>query len=432
VKCNAHKVKLVVGVRNLAMRLDPVFGMFLAGTSLFLVVEHVYMVGPMLFALFGLYDRWRKPELAAMPDALQRSWRSLLCGFWGFAASVIFLNFLHGDTAARNFERIIPFALLPALVWAVRSRLGNLRHWLLAVGIGCCLAFAVAMHDTLVLAEPRAVGASNNAIVFGAVSVVMGTICAMAAATLAANSISILFRLFLIFSALCAVGASLLSGSKGGWVAMIIVTVAVAAFATSQMKFSTRVFLGLACIVVIACLALLAPDHIVRARLLHGLHGAIGWFSDGSMEDRSVSARLELIRLGIQLYAEAPIFGLGTSGLAQRWLDFTGSGASFAHLSTFSTLDNEFMGALAEGGIVGALGYYGVYLGAFIAFWPWRRHSDATVRYLALTGLLLVPVHLLFGLSISVFGRSMFRVEFVMFASTLFAFLSLRIPAKSS
>jgi O-antigen ligase len=176
----------------------------------------------------------------------------------------------------------------------------------------------------------------------------------------------------------------------------------------------------------IVVLASLAPQHIVVDRIESGIKGAVAWFANGSVVEGSVSARLELWTLGLQLFQELPIFGHGTSGLALRWTEMTSEGAPFAHLAVYRTTDNELLGALAEGGVFGAVGYFGAYAGVFLAFWPWRKHEDEVVRCLSLTGLILVPVHLLFGLSVSVLGISMFRAEFVTFTCSLLAFLSLR------
>ena len=409
------------------MRFDPLLFLFLAGTSLFLVVDHIYLAVPVVLAISGLVLRWMPAERAALPYAVQQSWRRLLVGFAGFVVSVVFLNLFHGDLDLRNFERVIPFVLLPAVGWVILARDWDVRHWLVAVGVGCCLAFAAAIHDTYVLMSIRAMGATSNYISFGHISVVMGTICAIAAATFPRQDGGAFLRPFLAIAALCAVCASLLSGSKGGWASLGLVALLACGLATAHMPFWKRVLTGFACLGIIGVIAMLAPAHIVSGRILSGLHGAIGWFDSGAVAEFSVSVRFELWKLGLQLAQEAPLFGLGTHGLALRWSELTASGASFSHLADFRTVDNEFLGAMAEGGLIGALGYYGVYAGAFAAFWPWRNHADGIVRCLALTGLILVPVHLLFGLSVSVLGISMFRTEFVTFMSSLLAFLSLRV-----
>jgi O-antigen ligase len=413
------------------MSFDPLLFLFLMGASLFLVVDHIYLAAPVLVALSGIFFRLWSAERTAMPEAMTRSWRAMLLGFASFSLSVIFLNFYHGDLAARNFERMLPFLLLPAIAWTIRARSWDVRHWFWAIGLGCHLCLAVAVWDTFFLLEPRAGGVANNVIIFGNISVVMGSISVVAAATLHPRDGSIWLRTFLLLGALCAVGASFLSGSKGGWLAIGIVAIIASALATAHLPVWNRLIAGLMSVVLVVSVGLIAPQHIVMDRIVSGLQGALTWFETGDVSEGSVSARLELWRLGLHLFLEAPIFGLGTGHLMLRWSELTSVGAPFAHLAGYTTTDNELIGALAGGGIVGALGTYAVYFGSLLAFWPWRNHQDGLVRCISTIGLVVVVAHLLFGLSTSVLGRSMFRAEFVTFTSSLFAFLSLRVTQDS-
>lgn len=414
------------------MRLDLLLFLFLSGASLFLILDHIYLAAPAIVALSGLFLRWKYPHLTMMPEEIRRSWTLMLMGFGSFAVSVVFLNIIHGDLSPRNFERIIPFLVLPAVVWTIRGKNWDFRYWLGALGLGCFLALMLAVYETGILMLPRADGAASNAISFGHISVVMGAICAVAAVCLPPIKQLTMMRVFLLGATFCAMGASLLSGSKGGWPSMVFIAIVVSLLATSSLPRRKRAAAAVLTVALVVLAALLAPQHIVMDRILSGIEGATIWFASGSVVEGSVSARLELWRLGFQLFTEAPFFGHGAGGLALRWAEMVSEGAPFSHLAAYRTIDNELLGALAEGGVFGALGYFCPYVGVFFAFWPWRRHEDDVVRCLALTGLVLVPVHLLFGLSVSVLGISMFRVEYVTFTSSLLAFLSLRLSHPES
>lgn len=410
------------------MRFDPLLVVFLAGTSLFLVVDHIYLAAPVIVALAGVFLRWRVPNSARMPDPLQRSWTVILAGFGCFVISVVFLNILHGDLAPRNFERTIPFVFLPAVLWAVRARDWKLDHWLYALGSGCMLALAVAIRDTFFLSLPRAGGSANNVIIFGNISVALGSICAVAAVAYPKQGGSSGLRFYLGFAALCAVGASLLSGSKGGWITIVYVAIIASFLATTSLANWQRLGAGILSLLLLFVIAALAPEHIVGDRVASGLQGALHYFETGEVSEGSVSARLELWKLGLHIFSESPIVGLGNEGLARRWSELTAAGAPFHHLEGYTTTDNELIGALAAGGLFGAIGAYLVYFGAFFAFWPWRKDHDDVVRCLAIAGITVVIAHLLFGLTTSILGRSMFRAEFVMLTTTLLAFMSLRLP----
>jgi O-antigen ligase len=92
----------------------------------------------------------------------------------------------------------------------------------------------------------------------------------------------------------------------------------------------------------------------------------------------------------------------------------------------FSTADNEMLGALKGGGLLGMLGLLAGYVGVWLAFWVWRKHEDAQIKALSTMGLLMVPMYLEFGLSVSVFGINVFRSVFVTLAVVLLALITVR------
>jgi hypothetical protein len=61
-----------------------------------------------------------------------------------------------------------------------------------------------------------------------------------------------------------------------------------------------------------------------------------------------------------------------------------------------------------------------------LAFWVWRKHEDAQIKALSTMGLLMVPMYLEFGLSVSVFGINVFRSVFVTLAVVLLALITVR------
>jgi O-antigen ligase len=87
------------------------------------------------------------------------------------------------------------------------------------------------------------------------------------------------------------------------------------------------------------------------------------------------------------------------------------------------------LGALKGGGILGMFGLLAGYVGVWLAFWAWRRHADPEIKALSTIGLLLVPLYLEFGLSVSVFGINVFRSVFVTLAVILLAMIMVRLSS---
>lgn len=404
--------------------------LFLGATAGLLVVDHVYMAMPVLLALAGFFYRGQAITSAPVTDpALQRSWTWLIGGFLALALSGLFLNLVHVERGAGAYERLLPFLLLPAMAWTIRAGRWRPEPWLLAVGLACLLALAAALIDIFHLMLPRAKGATSNPISFGHIAVVLGTICAIAAVSFPFTAHRNLYRAFLITSALAAAAASLFSGSKGGWLSLMIVAFAAAVLSARNLPPMFRRMAPFAAIAVILGLAFAAPGQLVRDRVTSGVSGALHWFQTGEVQELSVSVRFELWAMGWHIFSESPLVGQGAEGRKVRWGELAASGDFYKDIGDFSAIDNELVGVLAEGGLIGAFGYYLAYLGTLLAFLRFLRHPDAQVRCFAMIGALMVPIHLLFGLSVSVFGISMFRAVFVTLTVSLLAFITIRLAA---
>jgi O-antigen ligase len=143
--------------------------------------------------------------------------------------------------------------------------------------------------------------------------------------------------------------------------------------------------------------------------------------------------RFEIWQLSSTMFMEKPWFGHGSIEGKQRWNELLKTGDYDQGLvnlvkanPNFSTPDNEILGVLKMGGLVGALGYLCAYLGVWMAFFQWRKHQDHVIKTCSYIGLMLVPVYLEFGLSVSVFGTNVFRSMFVYLAVALLSFITVR------
>lgn len=214
---------------------------------------------------------------------------------------------------------------------------------------------------------------------------------------------------------------------------LFIIGVTVAYLATQHWPTWRRHLSAVAVIATLICAGLLAPAHVVKDRVESGLKGGWYWMQTGQVIEASVGIRMEIWRLSALMIAEKPWFGHGSLGAHQRWQELSHQSEASLELEQllrpgykFVSSDNELLGALKGGGVVGALGLFMGYLGVWLAFWRWRNHPDAQIKTLSTIGLLLTPMYLEFGLSVAVFGINVFRSVFVMLAISLLALLSVR------
>lgn len=401
--------------------------LFLAGTALLLVVPGVYVAVPLLLALCGPFLAGKVPSVS---PSLRTSWQRLLGGFALFALSGLLLNLFHGDTDTGAYERLLPFVILPALAWTIRAAGWTAVPWIAAVGMAAALAGVHAGYEYLTDPSLRAQGATGNPIKFGHSAVTLAALCIVAAFLYPFPSRRSAWRVGLVLAAGAAAVASLLSGSKGGWPALLLVGFVAAYLAGRRWSLWRRHALAAGVTAALVAVAMLAPASMVRNNIASGVNGAVHWFqSGGEVTEGSVSLRFQLWSLGLRIFAENPVLGAGVEGKEARWIELVATDPEYEKIGALRSADNDLVDALSTGGIVGAIGLLAIYLGAWSAFWPWRNHRDAAVMALARMGLILVPVYLSYGLSVSVTGTSLFRTLFVTFTVLLLSFITVRMAA---
>jgi O-antigen ligase len=400
-----------------------------------LVIPGGHFAPPLFLSLVGWYVFFRHPQNNFLSDQkIKFSVLALIGAFWTYALLKIGLGIYHANGSS-YYEKIIPFILYPSLIWLVIFLKPKLEFWLLSVAFGCLFAFIAAIYQINLLGFSRAYGASGNPIPFGNTAVVLSAITFMAAAAYPFSSFSFFKRSAFIFLGLCGIGASLLSGSKGGWISLFLVGITIAYVVTANKTFIQRYLAVILTLLSLVVLGMLAPSSLVKERIYSGYQGGKEWFRTGEVTDWSVSMRLEIWRLSVDIIKEKPLLGHGQAGIDQRWTDLVSNGQTGEYQSLskllkanphFRTADNELLESLKSGGVVGALSIFILYFGVIVAFWPWRKHIDPTIRALATTGLLLVALYLEFGLSVSVLGINVFRSVFLSFAVILLGFIILK------
>lgn len=406
-------------------------GLFLAGTALLLVVPNIYLAAPVLLSFAGLFLIRRARIAAPITDpALRGSWQALLGGFAIFALTGLLLNIYHGDTDPGAYERLIPFILLPAMAYTIRAGGWPALPWIAALGLAALLAGGHAIWEAMVDPNLRAQGAAGNPIKFGHTAVILSGFCTIAALLYPFPNRPFLWRAALFLAALAGLVASLLSGSKGGWPLFLLFALLAAYTITRHRPLWQRHAFAASALAALVAVTLLAPAPIVRDRIAAGFNGAVHWFqSGGEVTDRSVSLRFELWSLGLHIFTENPILGAGVEGKDARWADLVATDPRYGIIAPLTSADNDLIDSMAAGGILGGLSLLLALLGTWSAFWRWRLHPDAMVMTLARMGLTLAPSYLLFGLSVSVFGISIFRAVLVMLSVTLLALITVRLAA---
>lgn len=380
--------------------------------------------GPMLLALclagMGLWScRDLGTDLAMLWES--PALRIMAMGFAIFVAVGFFLGIWY-DYRPGHYEAYIPFLLAPLMLHGVlKARLQPAVLWM-GAATAAVLAGALASYQSLVLLTGRAMGAMSHPIIFGDLSVVLACIALFGVLYFEQSKNQLWMRIFLSCGAAMGVWGSLLSGSKGGWLSIIMVLLVFVWRVTAGKPVIWR-FLGVALISALVAKGVwLAPEDLVRGRL-EGVWGKILlWFETGQVTDWSVSIRLELWSYALELFTQRPILGWSGGGALAMLAE---------HLKPFNVpvgvapvFENDLLHYAAVSGMVGVLSVLALYGGVFAGFWLYQKQGAKAFVY-ALLGMLLVALYFEFGLTVNALGRNAFRYFFCVMSVMLLGLIIL-------
>ncbi|MDR9500048.1 MAG: O-antigen ligase family protein [Hydrogenovibrio sp.] len=205
--------------------------------------------------------------------------------------------------------------------------------------------------------------------------------------------------LFIIF--LFAFFLSVQTGSKGGWVAVVLVSLSIGVYLFFVSKKMFWLFIGLL-FGVMSIMAAIWEQLPVGPRLYSAYEGWLGYWSEGQVTEGSVGPRLEIWRsvwLGMADFNLMQwLFGIGFMGFESHWREFVESGESLI-TSEHPHPHNDFLQLIFE------FGLFGLFLFGALLFIPLKvffkgvwflKDND---KFIAFSGIILAEMYLEFMLS---------------------------------
>jgi len=369
-----------------------------------------YWLGALIFSAIGFLTVLQQKNSFGRAIALVRE----VPAIWGFSIYVlihIFLVAYHGDPA-KDFGSVIPFLLSPLILIALASNDPDCRHFWRGCAAGAFLAFMIAVTQIYVFDAGRAFG-FRNPILFGDTAIVLGTGALVGLFFCRSVFTSFSEKVFLFSCGLAGLFTSLLSGTKGGWLSLIMIIVLLANAVTRSMHIVKRVSLSVGCFIILFAIISLVPKLPVVDRVISAYHGTVEWFKNGNVTEGSASIRLESFKAGLMVGVESPIVGLGKQGEQVAFQQAVDAGLIRKEMIEVNVVDNDFISVFSKHGLLGVFGIIAVHLGVFWTFWRYRTNSDEAVKAIASMGILLVLFYTEFGLTVSIFGTSIFRTMYV-------------------
>jgi O-antigen ligase len=205
--------------------------------------------------------------------------------------------------------------------------------------------------------------------------------------------------------ALAGLAASLLTGTRGGWVALVLAALVLGRHL--GRIGSRRVHAMLAAGVAVLAAAWFMPALGVQERFVEGVHEARTWYEGGSVWT-NVGTRLELWKGAAMLIREHPLFGMDFDACRARLAEYAQAGRLDPMVLQLPHLHNDGLQVLATGGVVGFV-IWAATLVAPLRFFlrqlgQDREHAVRMPQFaVALGGALVVLGYIGFGLTEVIF-----------------------------
>lgn len=175
------------------------------------------------------------------------------------------------------------------------------------------------------------------------------------------NEKKLVFLVLMIPPIIVAIG----TGSRRGLIAIAVSIVALIVF----RDFNYKVLINIGAAILLIYLSYIILKQMNLGYVMERIESLLSLFSDGDDLISSDQGRMDMIRYGLQMFKEKPVFGNGAD--------------AFKHLSGYNIYShNNFVELLANYGIVGFALYYYVYLVLFKKLIDIAKSGDDFAKFL--------------------------------------------------
>jgi O-antigen ligase len=270
-------------------------------------------------------------------------------------------------------------------------------------------AACIAFYQRFELGLPRAEG-FYMPIMFGDIAMAMGLMSLASIKSFAKTRLAWLPY----FAFLAGLSASILSGSRGGWIALMFSFIPLYSYGSRTARRGViAIILASVSLFTAACFV---PNLKVRERLVE-VSTEIQQYRLGNVET-SVGFRLEVWKGSWKIFADHPLVGVGRANYNLGLNDLIASDQINPLVNDFHHAHNEMLHALATEGVIGGMALLFLYAAPCMFFMRILRRNDAS-QPVALAGLLLVLSFVDFGLTQVLFAHHAGAAFYALMGSVL-------------
>jgi len=385
-----------------------------AVVSLCLAIPSGYSYASALMILVSIpILLYKRPSLS-----LSRSdW--LLIGTLIFYCVVATASGLYHQLPGSSFEKPSRFLLVIPTIVFLLAYPPRARYWWGALTIGTLAGCVLAVWQVLVEDRSRATGFMNS-IQFGNLSLLMGGLSLAGIGWASKQRRKMHWCVALCVAGAAGLVASLLSGSRGGWLAIpaILVILYVA-----YRRYLPRRTMASALAVLAASLVIfyLVPQTGVQARIEHAVVDYQDYLS-GENKSTSVGMRLEMWGAGLALAGQKPLLGWGESAYGKTLTELVEDERAGEMIYHYEHVHSDLLDVYLRAGLIGLLALVLVFAVPFALFTRAFTRGGAGDPY-AVAGMILVVSIVIFGLTQAFFRHNSGVTVYLFYLAVLWSAL---------
>ncbi|WP_445005965.1 O-antigen ligase family protein [Halomonas mongoliensis] len=349
-----------------------------------------YSLGPALLLLASPVLLVTRPRLGLE----RRDWA--IMGVLMLYGGLWILEVWWDGQGSRGLDKPIRFflaapVLLLLLAYPPRMAAVWLSAALAAIGTGSFAAW-----QKLVLGMARADG-HTQVIQFGNSSMLFGILCLGGLGWAVCQRQPRRWLALLIVGALFGFMGSLFSGSRGGWIGLPFIALALYKGYGRYLALRYQATLA-GLLLVVAGLAYAIPHTGVADRIDHGISDVQRYIS-GESRTSSLGARFEMWRAAAIVIPERPLTGWGENGYIARAAELVDEERVGVAVARYSHVHNEVLDITVKRGLLGLATLLLLYFVPMRLFGRQISSKNLELRAFSVSGVLLCVAYIDFGLS---------------------------------
>lgn len=381
----------------------------------YVLVPDAYAFGPSLVLLLALMSfHWKK-----LLNGVDRETLVLIGVLWLFFLSQALVLMLHGEDISEFDLSTRYVAASLALLFVMKYSISVSWFYLFAA-VGAIMAGGFGLYQSEFQNVGR-VAAFDNPIHYGNGAMALALLAFSGLLWAAKRTHRRLWLGLLLCGFIAGVYASMVSGTRSGWVAVPVV-ILIGMYAFWQPLIRRKVLLALLAVSIgLGLLSVSQVDRVER-RAEVAVSELFDYYEDGR-NGTSVGLRLDMWKAGWTAFQRNPFIGSGPSGTDAVVNELVGSGQIHPAVQNFRHLHNQYVEVMARYGVVGLAAYVLLMATSIGLFMQKTRSAIPEVRALALGGAFFVTLHAVVNLTQSMLERNIGVTMFVFMVVFIWAVL---------